>query len=240
MISFSDSLVHYTDTAVHRSRQAKARYYAVTVSDGYLESNHTDTVTVPLPWNLLVTPPKEVDYTIDPSGFIRLFWTFPAENSGVAGFNVYRSYKESSVTKLNASLLPADMNSFVDKNPGAYGTFQYSVEAVSVGGKSSAMRTTVSVDRPRMSFHLVISSGQEENKVVLTWLDPDIPDLDVLYFYRKTGTEEVRLKKMVKPIVQTWTDEEIVPGNTYLYTVIAEFKDGARILVNDGIQVVTR
>jgi hypothetical protein len=239
LVPASDSVVRYTDTAVHAPGLTSARYYAVTVSDSYLESNHTDTLTVPLLWNLAVTPPREVDYTLDSTGLIRLFWTPAGGNSDIMGYNVYLIPSGLTPKKLNASLLPADGNTFLDKESG-YGKFEYAVEAVSVAGKPSALRSYVTAERPLKEFHLVVSAQQTGNNIDLTWVNPDLPALDALYFYRQAGDQPAAMRSMVKPDKQTWTDAGILPGESYTYTVVAEYKDGVRILVNDGILVVTR
>jgi hypothetical protein len=238
-IPVADTTVVFADTAVHNAGKLSARYYVVTLSDGNLESNHTDTLTVDLPWNLVISPPDEVDYTIDSTGAVRLFWTAADPLSGVDRYNVYRSADGITFTKISTdSLGPAD-NTFADPAP-ARGRIWYSVESVSVAGKASPLRTMITVERPLTAFHLVVSAEQNGANIDLTWADTGIPGLDAFYVYRKTGEGNAELMAMVKPGSGSWSDTGVAAGNDYLYTVVAEFTDGKRIIVNDGVLVVVR
>jgi len=239
MIPLADSIAQFTDTAVHAPGKLLARYFAVTVSDGNLESNPTDTLSVLLPWNIVVAPPEALDFTLDSAGSVILLWTAAQPNSGVAGYNVYRAAESGSFVKLNASLIPLLQNTWTDPDPG-FGIFRYAVESVQAGGKPSLLRTTVTAERPLNAFHLVVSAEQSGGNVALSWTDPAIAGLDALYIYRKTGNGPAELKAMVKPDKQTWTDAAVPAGTSCIYTVVGELKSGARFLVNDGVLVVIR
>jgi hypothetical protein len=157
----------------------------------------------------------------------------------VEGYNVYRSADGTAFTKISSDSLGAADNTFADPDP-VWGKTWYSVESVSVAGKPSTLRTTITVERPLNAFHLVVSAEQNGANIDLTWAETGIPGLDAFYVYRKTGEGNAELMAMVKPGSGKWSDAGVAAGNDYLYTVVAEFKDGKRIIVNDGVLVVVR
>ena len=232
-----DSLASYTDTTANIPGVTRARYYAVAVSDGYLDSNPTDTLEVALPWNTVVEAPAEADHVIDSAGHIMLLWTLP-ETPGVSGYNVYRSYRNSEPRKINSVLIPAETNTFTDNNPMGYGAYDYYIESVGPTGRSSAAQTVVHANLPVPGYHVVLTAVASDQGIVISWAPPGFPDLDAFYFYRKEGSAPARMAAMVKPGAGTWTDSGVKPGVSYIYTLVAEFRDGGRLLVNDGILAV--
>ena len=113
----------------------------------------------------------------------------------------------------------------------------YEIESVSIAGIPSEVRTKAYAERALPDFHVVLVTEVNGTSVQITWIKPSFPGLDAFYFYRKEGAGASRMAGMVKPASQSWTDSGLTPGTTCIYTLVAEFKDGTRILVNEGVLV---
>jgi hypothetical protein len=239
MIYSAGEIVSYSDTSISLPGILNLAYFSVSVSDGYLESNPTDTVFISLAGNQPVSPPAELDYAIDSAGRVMLLWTSMADNARIKGYHVYRKEDGQKATQLNKELIPYSRNFFTDEGLNAYGTFTYEVASVSSTGQLSLLRTSVRADRPAPVLHLVVSAVQTDAGVVLSWKPLLRKELKKLSIYRKTGDEAAVLVASVNDAAGMLTDNKFKPGNIQIYYVVAQMNDGTTVSVNDGIMVRT-
>jgi hypothetical protein len=123
-------------------------YYVTSISDGYVESNPSDTVLIVFPENETVLPPPILDHIADASGTVTLLWPVP-ETNAVTGYNIYRRTEEGITEKLNDE--PVMENFFRDTTFTKTGNTIYQVESLNRGGKPSTLRTETTVFRqPQM------------------------------------------------------------------------------------------
>lgn len=227
-----------TDT-ITETDKSPLYYYAVSVSDGYLESNTTDTIAIDLSRFKPVSPPAEADFTLDSTGRVMLMWTSQISNPAIKGYNVYRETSEKAFEKINRNLVPVAFNFFTDESLTGYGLFRYAIEAVNDAGEKSVVRTYVDVNRPAPVIHLVISAVQTATGIELSWQPLGEISIKKLAFYRQTGESEPVLAGKADNISSKFTDTRFTPGSTALYFVVAEPMQGEPFVVNDGILVNT-
>jgi len=224
-ISFRDS-VEITDDITH------LEYYATSLSDGYVESNPGDTVMIFIPENEVVPPPKELDLVADGSGNITLLWT-AVENGAVAGYNVYRKTENGPFEKLNQELL--SVNTYRDQTLAIPGDIIYQVESVNQGGKPSRLRTEATTVFQPQQIKLVVSCMHTRNGLQLQWVPLETTDIEKLQIFRQKNDEEPVLLTTIENSRGTYTDTQTENETAYIYTFLAETKNGHTIMVNDGV-----
>jgi hypothetical protein len=210
-------------------------YYCTSISDGYLESNPSDTILLLIPANAKVMPPQEVDYVSDARG-VTLLWKVP-EDGNVMGYNIYRSTEEEVFEKLNPA--PVMINTFRDEGVNTTGPVIYLVESVNMAGKPSALRSRVLVEREPAEIKLVVSCMQVRNGLQLEWVPLEIQEIKSLQIHRQENDETPVLLTKIDNQKGTYTDSRATPGSTYIYIIMAEMNDGSLIMVNDGV-IATR
>ena len=210
-------------------------YYVVSVSDGYLESTPSDTVTILLLHNASVSPPHEVDWVVDAEGNTMLLWPPADDHAAVAGYNIFRSVDDSDPVQLNTGTRVD--NFFVDRERLVHGHIRYWVEAVNRGGRPSDRRTEVSLERPAPRKKLVLSCRQDQAGIVLEWAPLNMDGPHKLLIFRQQEDEEPLLLARVAQEQGTYTDTETAAGKSYIYVVMLEMDDGTLIMAHDGVIV---
>ncbi len=83
-----------------------------------------------------------------------LRWTI-SEGVGLEGFNVYRSFEQSSgFERINEQLIPTDRgNEYVDRSVGSGETYWYRLGAVAEDGEWMSQTVSVVVPKPKLVLH---------------------------------------------------------------------------------------
>ncbi|MBN2164861.1 MAG: hypothetical protein JW717_01145 [Marinilabiliaceae bacterium] len=209
-------------------------YYIVNISDGFINSLSTDTVTFRLHQERPIPAPKELNYIIDSLQSVRLIWTSLSNNVNVGGYNIYRTDENKKQQKLNNELIPIEVNYFVDKTTELGNSYTYEVEAVSSTGVPGIVRTKVNVSTIMPEIEMLISIKHLEKGFRLSWIPPKNITIKEIHIYRQNGENNAVLVKKV-PVTQTQLVDNNLSSGEYLYYAIAKTVDGSEIIVNKGI-----
>jgi hypothetical protein len=227
--------VYFTDQGDVVSKALRLRYFVRNVSDGFLESNSSDTATFYLPEHKPVFPPDEVDYVILPGGTLKLLW-MPPKKGLTLSYNVYLTTPDGKTEKLNAT--PLAQNVFTDTLYRSQGKYLYQVEGVGMSGKLSEKRAEVAVYRKNPPLHAIIDIKLYKEGLAISWKKVLNPHITGVALYKQSGNSKpVLLKRYERNSDETYYDKDVVHGNSYQYILKAETGNGETIVLNDGVQM---
>jgi hypothetical protein len=226
----------FTDTGKEVSKAIKLRYYIRNVSDGFVESNSSDTVNFYLPEHKPVFPPDEADYVVLPDKTIKLLWIPPKKGLTLA-YNVYLTDENGKKTKLNK--YPLAQNSFSDTVYRKAGKYIYEIEGIGINGKYSGNKTQISVYRYNSDLHVIIDIKRYKEGLSISWRKPLNPHIKKILLYKQSGNNKPLLfKQFTENTDKTVYDNEVQYGNGYQYILKAELDNGDTTVLNDGVQII--
>ena len=233
----SEKFGNYSDTALSHFSGEELSYYTVNISDGFLKSSTSDTVTLVIRGDIYVAPPTELRCLQDSLQNVLLIWTSPETDPNIKGFNVYRSVNGDAPRQLNRELLPYDINYFTDPTAKNGAVYQYEVESVSITGTESVSRTkAVYHDEPEdqniLVSHTILTTGVE-----LSWLPNSMAGIKEILLYRQAFNERPVLLKKLSAVDTTFTDLKALPGKSYVYILTAGMENGEERVLNQGVIV---
>jgi len=224
----------FIDTGKELKKAIKLRYYVRNVSDGFAESNITDTISFYLAEHEPVFPPEEVDFIRDNYGNIKFMWVEP-DKGLTTGYNIYLISNGDTV-KLNKTVLKN--NFFTDSVYRSKGKYRYEVEGVGLNDKVSDLRTPVTVYRYNPQIHVIVDLKKGPSGIIASWKHPLNPHVDKILLYKQFDkTEAAVIKSFAATADVTFTDKHVKKGTTYLYKLVAQMENGDKIVVNDGVQL---
>ncbi|HUX53346.1 MAG TPA: hypothetical protein VMV56_02910 [Williamwhitmania sp.] len=228
----------FTDTILKSNPSVQVSYYVVAVSDGYVESNPSETLTVVNQGPAEASPPKELSYVIDSLQNLMLIWTRQNDDPQIAGCNIYKSGEGLATTKLNKKLVPVGINYFTDENFSGYGQCTYEVEAVSVSGAPCKVRANINVGpvfpRPRV----ILSLQKTDKGISVEWSSISAKGIKRMELYRQAGDDKPTLLTTIKNGEKTsYLDLTAKPGGFYVYSVVAILNDNTKLVINEGVGI---
>ncbi len=210
-------------------------YYIKNVSDGFMESESSDTLSFYLANHEPVLPPTVVDHIADDNGNIKLFWVQP-EKGLTTGYNVYLVTPQGDTSKLNKEVL--SQNHFVDTVYRKEGKYKYEIEGVGYNNKTSTLRTPATVFRYAPKVHVMIDLKKGPGGIVVSWKHPQNKNIDKLILYKQAETEKPVILKTFDPAQDvSFTDKNVEKGKVYQYRLSAKLADGEKIEANNGVQM---
>jgi len=228
---------HFSDTAISHFSGEEVSYYAVNISDGFLKSGTSDTLSLTIRGNIYVAPPTELRCLQDSLQNVLLIWTSPETDPNIKGFNVYRSLNGDAPLQLNRELLPYDINYFTDPTAKNGAVYQYEVESVSITGNESVSRTKAVYqgepeDQNILVTHTILTTGIE-----LSWLPNSMTGIKEIMIYRQAFNEKPVLLKKLAAEDTSFTDLKVLPGKSYVYILTAGMENGEEKPLNQGVFV---
>ncbi len=235
MNSGIEEKIVFTDTGKEIEKAIKLRYYVRNVSDGFVESNITDTISFYLAEHEPVLPPKEVDFIRDNYGNIKFMWVKP-DKGLTTGYNIYLINKNNDTVKLNKTVLTS--NFFVDTVYRSKGKYRYEVEGVGLNDKVSDLRAPVTVYRYNPNLHIIVDLKKGPSGIDVSWKRPLNPHVNKLLLYKQfEKTKATVIKSFNATEDVSFTDKNVKKGTTYLYKLEAQMENGDKIVVNYGVQL---
>ena len=226
----------FTDTGVQLSSAKRVKYFVRNLSDGFVESNSSDTLSFYIVDHEVVLPPKTLDYFEDNEGNIKLLWLAPDEGF-LLGYNVYLSMPRGETTKLNDNLVV--INYFTDSIYRSPGKYIYQVEGVGVNNKVSDNKITTVVYRYPPNIHIIVDLKKQKSGILISWKKPLNKNIKRLLLYKKYGKNQSVLKKSFPATEDvSYLDTSIKRGTNYLYMLIAEMKNGEKVTINNGVEMI--
>ncbi len=229
-------LLSYSDKDISMNAGVDISYYIVNISDGFIQSFTTDTLTFRIKNMEPLPAPRELIYLIDDSQNIKLIWTSMADIENFAGYNIYRSEFNEQSYKLNSTLIPADENFFIDQSAESGKEYTYEVEAVNASGVQGVVRSKVVVNRANPQIVMPISIKQSDNGFMLSWISPVYGFISEIHIFRQKDDEgPVLIKKL--PLTQNQLSDSNLPSGDYLYFAVAKLVNGSELMVNNGVLI---
>ncbi len=235
MNSGIEEKVVFTDTGKEIEKAIKLRYYVRNVSDGFVESNITDTISFYLAEHEPVLPPEEVDFIRDSYGNIKFMWV-QSDKGLTTGYNIYLIDSNNDTVKLNKTVLTS--NFFVDTVYRSKGKYNYQVEGVGFNNKTSELRTPVTVYRYNPQTHVIVDLKKGPSGIIVVWKHPLNPHVKKMLLYKqfdKTKAAVIKSFDATEDVI--FSDKMVQRGTTYLYKLEAQMENGDKIVVNDGVQL---
>ena len=224
--------IRFVDTTREARSAVELRYYVRNVSDGFVESNITDTVRLYLPAREAVYPPAQTDYVLLPGGKIKLLWV-PDERGIITGYRVYE-VKNGKSEPLSKDLIST--NYFTVEHPGN-GLHIYEIEGVGIEGKTSEKRARISIHILPSEPEVLLNLQKQNEGIKITWHTPAGRNIRRLILYRQTGNDApVRLKTFA-PGEDVYLDKQVKRGKVYMYFMQAEMKDGSKRDLNNAVEM---
>jgi len=225
----------FADASNEVKQNTRLSYYVRNVSDGFAESNNSDTLSFYLVDHEPVLPPKEVDYIINPKGNFKFLWV-SAEKGLVLAYNIYMITPEKDTVILNTK--PLAQNYFTDTVYREEGRYQYQVEGIGYNDKVSKYRTTTTIYRYKPQIHVIINLSRTNKGIEVSWEKPLNPHISHVLLYKQSGNTKPILRQQFSPKDDiTWTDIDVTQGKTYLYKLVAKMKNGDELNINNGVQM---
>jgi hypothetical protein len=232
-----DKLVKFTDTTAKHLKAQNIEYYAVSISDGFLESNPSDTITYHKPGEIVKRSPKQGDFVLDSLNYIKLIWTSQDSDTEVKGYNVYKISNDKTV-KLNEKLIPYHVNYYLDKTNAGKSDCDYEIETISITNTASLIRTPVKVPSQHIPQHLILAVSKTDKGISIQAVpltDKEIKEIILLKKTAITGSPKQIAK--LKPNDIIFTDVNVKSGEIYSYSAIAVYKDKYQEVVNAGVAI---
>ncbi len=225
----------FLDNSTELSSAKRVKYFVRNLSDGFVESSSSDTLSFYLAEHEAVLPPKVLDFTNN-GGSIKLLWLAPDEGL-LLGYNVYLSTPKDETKKINDDLIT--INYFTDSIYRSPGRYTYEVEGVGVGNKVSENRTTTVVYRYPPDIHVIIDLKKQKNGILISWKRPLNKNIKRLLLYKRYGQNKSVLKKSFPTTEDvSYLDTSTKRGVNYLYLLIAEMGNGEKITINNGVEMI--
>ncbi|MBE0653209.1 MAG: hypothetical protein IH594_05400, partial [Bacteroidales bacterium] len=226
---------HFSDTAISHFSAEEVSYYAVNISDGFLKSATSDTLTLVIHGDIAVAPPTELRCLQDSLQNVLLIWTSPETDPNIKGFNVYRGTNGDEPQRLNRELLPYDMNYFADPTAKNGVVYQYEIESVSISGQESVSRTKAVYQGEVEEENILVTHTIITNGVELNWLPISLPGIREILIYRQAQNEKPVLLKKLSASEVIYTDFKVLPGKSYIYILTARMENGEERVLNQGV-----
>lgn len=225
----------FIDISGELRKATKARYFVRNVSDGFVESNSSDTVILFMPDHEPVFPVEYIDYTIDENGNVRLIWPVPEEGL-VTGFNVYLTGMQGDTVKLNRDKLRT--NFFTDTILRPEGDYLYLVESVGYGTRTARFKRGVAVHRTLPDIDVILSLTRQNDGIEVSFVKSLNQHVTGYKLYRGSGNKSPELLKSFDSDGPTrFTDKHASRGNTYIYILKAILDNNLEVTANSGTDI---
>ncbi len=225
----------FVDNSEAVKKAIKLRYYVRNVSDGFVESNSSDTLSFYLADHVPVLPPNVLDYVTTPENYTKLLWV-PPKTESLIYYNVFISSGNGEPQQLNKQ--PLQQNWFVDSVYRKAGKYQYEVESIGYNQKKSKNKATITVYRYSPKIHVIIDLKRKNNGIQVSWKRPLNPHIDKIKLYRRFGNNPAVLYKTFSPDADvTYIDKAVTRGTTYLYSLKAGMENGEEVILNNGVEI---
>ncbi len=226
----------FIDTSEVVKKSVLLKYYICNVSDGFVESTPSDTLSFYILAHEQVLAPQIPDFITDENGNIKLLW-MPTSAKTVRGYNIYLTAPENEPVKLNDSLLTE--NSYTDTVFRSPGKYIYEVESVGYNNKVSENKAATTVYRYPLQVHVILDIKKQSGGFAISWKRPLNNHIKTITLEKQTEDGKIsKLKTVANTSDITVTDKDLKNDNTYLYKLSATLDSGDKIILNEGVEMI--
>ncbi len=235
MIQSNQKQIIFKDFGKAVQNNTHLQYFVRNVSDGFVESNPTDTIDIYMPEHEKVYPPNQVDYIIDAQNNVKLLWV-PSEKGKVFAYNVYLTTPDNKQVKLNDSLLI--QNYYVDKVMRPKGKYVYEVEGVGFKNKLSQGKTRITVNRYKPRTQIILDLKKVKDALQISWKKPlGQPVKKIQLFKQIDNQKPIFVKSFGVDKDAVYTDKNVKHGHNYLYFLKVTLLDNTTSRLADAVEV---
>jgi len=210
-------------------------YYVVNVSDGFVESNSSDTLSFYIAEHEKVLPPQELDCFMNTRSHVKLLWIAPDQGL-VIGYNVYIIPPSGDTVKLNAEMLVN--NNFADTLYRSEGKYTYLVESVGFMNKISKNTISTTIIHYSPKNHVILDLKRLNDGIRISWKRSLDEHISSLKLYRQHGDNKAEVLNLYTNKTDViYDDTNLLRGYTYHYSLVATLLDGSQLIVNKGVQM---
>jgi hypothetical protein len=234
MTSLKNEDVTFVDSDIMLKKTVKAKYYVLNVSDGFVESNSSDTVSAFFAAHVPLNPPATIDNVINKDGSVKIIW-IPSDEGFSDAFDIYIADSEGVKTKLNDK--PVTDNYYVDTVLRSPGKYFYEVKTLASDRVSENSAITV-VYRKAEDINIIMNVVKKKDGLNISWVKPLNTNVEKLKLYKQNGKNKAQLLKAFSASEDvSFDDKNVTRGKTYLYKLIAKLKNGEEVIANRGVQM---
>ena len=212
-------------------------YYSVMAIDN--NQNHSPLsalLKVTLPDKTRPQPPVLLPLESDREGIL-LSWV-PGGSEDITGYRIYRKSQASQSWELVRTMPAGSDSIYYHKDKGGPDIAYYTIVSVDdaglesppahpvTGSRVQTLRPAITWRRPRIN--------REDNQLTISW-NHSQSNIQTFRLYRAVDTSPPVLFKIVQGDEAEFTDD-IIPGRTYTYRIMAHFADGAKSLFSEAIK----
>ncbi len=227
----------FADYGDHIKKAVKLKYFVKNVSDGFVESNSSDTVEFYIASHEPVLPPVRLDCFEENYGNVKLIW-LPPQKGLVTGYNIYITNPDGEKIALNKTLITD--NFFIDSTYRKAGKYLYEIESVGYKNKLSEHKTVATFYRYPPKIHVILNIVKKKEGFEISWKKILNPHVDKITLYKLDGKGAKAVALTTQPASKDVKviDKDIQPNNTYLYKLIATMENGDTVVVNSGVEMM--
>ena len=172
-------------------KTVKAKYYVLNVSDGFVESNSSDTVSAFFAAHVPLNPPATIDNVINKDGSVKIIW-IPSDEGFSDAFDIYIADSEGVKTKLNDK--PVTDNYYVDTVLRSPGKYFYEVKTLASDRVSENSAITV-VYRKAEDINIIMNVVKKKDGLNISWVKPLNTNVEKLKLYKQNGKNKAQMLK---------------------------------------------
>ena len=216
----------FTDSLHLKNLNSKVYYKVVAVDKRFNHSDYSAVLILEKPDIIPPTAPVFNNYKIE-NGKVILQW-YSSSDLEATHFLSRENLNEKSLPEI---IFQTDtLEHYTDKNVVANNKYRYTIKAIDKAGLISEPSapltlTVVDLSPPQIIKEVNSFIDRENNYVDIFWRATK--ELVAEYtIYKQTGVEPATTWRIVPAHITKVTDQEIKPGNHYIYHIRAMLKDG--------------
>ena len=219
-------------------------YYLLSVFDDYTEKVSSSHTYAELIDSIPPAPPVAITGSIDSTGIVTLNWMKNTE-ADIDGYRVYRSNHPDFDFQLISPSVVKDTVFYdsIQLNTLTKNVY-YCLRAIDLRQNQSIFSEILELKRPDIIppvSPLIQSVSEIENKLLITWINSSSIDVIAHHIYKKeindTEFQLLATVNMPNEKQSSYTDNAILPGETYIYYMKAEDNSGLFSASSSPIQI---
>ena len=221
----STGIYHFTDSAQNLRGDRFYDYAIKSISDSYVLSPFSDTVTTRPGIAVSIASPRNLRGRKADSK-VHLFWDdLSAVDGNLMGYKVYRKKSfEEDFQVLNDSLLNARTNHFTDSLIEQGYSYDYAVRAYNYFGGQSAFSDSIKFDfyLPMPSPPAGVKAQKTSEGIRIVWGKTLVGELNGYNLYKYTPDQEPQLLTQLSSDQDHFLDDKVTRGQLYFYYVTSK------------------
>jgi len=229
----------FTDSLSLRSLNNEIFYKLVAIDKNFNPSAFSNVITVVKPDTIIPASPLIESAEIK-GNYIHLV-LIPSPSTDVANYLLTR-ISDNDTLERSIQKITDDTKLFTDSLVQAPRTYLYNLFAIDqAGNRSSALRPVevrfIGGFNMRRMNAIKIIENKNENRILIKWTDKK-KEYKKIMVYRKVNEGAMVQYQFVEGSETTFTDSDVMPGNTYSYKLRAIYHDGSYSLFSDNYVVI--